>query len=209
MDGVIIDSEPVYFRVEQEIFRELGLELTREEHSKYVGRSDLWETVKKRYELDFDLGEIREKEQNRYLSYIETSYEKGPINGVAQTIQTLDKKGITLVLASSSRMKNINLVLDKFNLSKYFSFRVSGADLETSKPHPEIYLKAAEMAGTPPKNCLAIEDSTNGVRSAKAAGMRCIGYKNPNSGNQDLSSADWIISGFDEFDLDRFNSPAD
>lgn len=206
MDGVIIDSEPIYFEVEQGLFNELGLELTPEEHSKYVGRSDLWETVKEAYRLDFDVEEIHETEKRRYFEIISTSFDEGPIEGVADLIKELHDKDITLVLASSSEMKNIELVLTKFGLLKYFDLRISGDDLETSKPHPEIFLTAAEMAGEKPENCLVIEDSENGVKAAKSAGMKCIGFKNPNSGNQDLSAADWIINSFDEFDLERFDT---
>lgn len=204
MDGVIIDSEPIYFEVEQQLFKEVGLELTREEHSKYVGRSDLWHSVKEKYQLDIDPDEITSKEKSRYLDIISTSFDDGPIDGVAELIKELHSDGITLVLASSSEMKNIELVLTKFGLLKYFDLRVSGADLETSKPHPEIFLKAAEMADSKSESCLVIEDSTNGVKAAKAANMKCVGFKNPNSGNQNLSAADWVISSFDEFDLERY-----
>ena len=204
MDGVIIDSEPIYFEVEKGIFRELELELTREEHSKYVGRSDLWETVKEKYDLDIDIREIHQKEKRRYYDIVSSYLEDGPIDGVREAIQKLHADGITLVLASSSEMKNIELILNSFDLLNYFDLRISGAELETSKPHPEIFLKAADMAGSKPENCLVIEDSTNGVKAAKAADMKCIGFRNPNSGDQDLSTADWIIDSFEEFDLKQF-----
>ena len=204
MDGVIIDSEPIYFEVEQQLFKEVGLELTREEHATYVGRSDLWHSVKEKYQLDIDPDEITSKEKRRYLEIIKTSFDGDPIDGVSKLIKVLEEMGMTLVLASSSEMKNIELVLTKFDLIDYFDLRISGADLQTSKPHPEIFEKAAEMAKTPPENCLVIEDSANGVKAAKAANMTCIGYRNPNSGNQDLSYADWIIDSFDEFDFKKF-----
>lgn len=205
MDGVIIDSEPIYFQIEQELFHEMGLELTPEEHLNYVGRSDLWETVSKKYDLDVDLNEIHKKENSRYLEIISKSFDEGPIDGIEELIRELASDDITLVLASSSKMKNIELVLTTFGLLKYFDLRISGADLATSKPHPEIFLKAAEMAGSVPRECLVIEDSNNGVKAAKAANMKCVGFKNPNSGNQDLSAADWIINSFDEFDFERFD----
>lgn len=206
MDGVIIDSEPIYFEVEQKLFREVGLELTREEHSKYVGRSDLWKKVTEKHELDIDIDEIHKKEKSQYFNILSTSFDDGPIKGVAEVIKSLHSRGITLVLASSSEMKIIELVLTKFDLIKYFDLRISGDELATSKPHPEIFLKAAEMAGSKPENCLVIEDSANGVNAAKAANMKCIGFKNPNSGDQNLSTADWIINSFDEFKLERFNN---
>lgn len=205
MDGVIIDSEPVHFRIEQEIFRELGLEISREEYSQYVGRSDLWRSIKEKYGLDYEVDEIRDRYQTRYLSYLDTSYNEDPIEGVVDLIKALDENDVTLVLASSSTMKNINMVLKKFGLLEYFSLRISGANLETSKPHPEIFLKAAKLAEASPQNCMVIEDSGNGVQAAKAAGMRCVGFKNPNSGQQDLKAANWVIEHFDEFDLNKFD----
>lgn len=204
MDGVIIDSEPIYFRVEKQLFKEVGLELTREEHSTYVGRSDLWHSVKEKYSLDIDPEAITSEEKRRYLDILKTSFDGAPIEGVSDLIQSLENRGIELVLASSSEMKNIELVLTKFNLINYFDRRISGAELPTSKPHPEIFEKAATMAQTLPQNCLVIEDSANGVKAAKAANMKCVGYKNQNSGNQDLSAADWIIESFSQFDFEKF-----
>jgi HAD superfamily hydrolase (TIGR01509 family) len=200
MDGVIIDSEPIYFRIISEMLREMEIEITRDELSKFVGRSDLWETFKEKYELDYNVDDISDEEQKRFLSYLKNHFEDGPIDGVADLIKELENKGYSLVLASSSKMENINSVLTKLGLIDHFSLRISGADLETSKPHPEIFLEAAKMAQTTQEECLVIEDSENGVKAAKAAGMKCIGYQNPNSGNQDLTSADWIIDHFDQFD---------
>lgn len=206
MDGVIIDSEPIYMQVEQDLFTEVGLEVSHEEHTRFVGRSDLWKVLKETYSLDINIEEIHKEENKRYLDIINNSFSGDPIDGVVDLIEQLHKDGIKLVLASSSEMKNIELVLTKFGLISYFDLRISGADLPTSKPHPEIFEKAAEMAETEPEQCLVIEDSENGVRAAKAANMTCIGFRNPNSGNQDLSEADWIIQSFDEFDLEKFGT---
>lgn len=208
MDGVIIDSEPIHCQIEQEIFRELGLEISREDHSRYAGRSDLWEIIKEKYSLDCEIEEIRQRKQHRYLSYLNNLHNVSPIEGVAELIKTFHSKGYTLVLASSSTMDNINLVLENFGLLEYFSRRISGAELKTSKPHPEIFLEAAKMAGADPQHCLVIEDSENGVHAAKAAGMRCIGYKNLNSGHQNLSAADVIIEHFNELDVNAFSGQA-
>ena len=90
------------------------------------------------------------------------------------------------------------MVLNNFDLLKYFTIIVSGEELERSKPHPDIYLKAAEQIGISPIDCVAIEDANAGVRSAKAAGMYTIGYQNPNSGAQDLSVADVVIQDMKE-----------
>lgn len=205
MDGVIIDSEPIYFRIILKMFDEMGIDMDEQELTKFVGRSDLWETIKEEFDADFDVDEINQEEQRRFLAYLNNHFDEGPIDGVEELIRSLDEKNYSLVLASSSRIENINTVLTKLKLENYFPLRISGAELETSKPHPEIFLKAAELAKSEPEQCLVIEDSKNGVLGAKAAGMRCIGYKNPNSGNQDLSSADLVIRSYNEFDWKYLN----
>lgn len=205
MDGVIIDSEPLHSKIEYELFKELGLDISREEHSKYVGRSDLWSSIVDEYKLSYEPDELHQRKLDRYLSHLHSSYKDGPIEGVVELIKKLNSGGKKLVLASSSTMQNIELVMEMFSISKYFSHKVSGADLLTSKPHPEIFIKAAEAVNAGVRDCLVIEDSENGVRAAKAAGMICVGYRNPNSGNQNLQQADFIIDSFAEFDLEKFD----
>lgn len=205
MDGVIIDSEPLHSKIEYELFKELGLDISREEHSKYVGRSDLWSSIVDEYKLSYEPDELHQRKLDRYLSHLHSSYKDGPIEGVMELIKKLNSGGKKLVLASSSTMQNIELVMEMFSISKYFSHKVSGADLLTSKPHPEIFIKAAEAVNAGVRDCLVIEDSENGVRAAKAAGMICVGYRNPNSGNQNLQQADFIIDSFAEFDLEKFD----
>jgi len=107
MDGVIIDSEPIYFRIISEMLREMGIEITRDELSKFVGRSDLWETFKEKYGLDFNIKEISDEEQKRFLSHLKNQFDDGPIDGVDALIKKLENKGYLLVLASSSKMENI------------------------------------------------------------------------------------------------------
>jgi beta-phosphoglucomutase len=86
-------------------------------------------------------------------------------------------------------------VLAHFKLESFFIHRIGGNEVSFSKPDPEIFLKAANQSNSLiRRHCLVIEDSTNGVKAAKAAGMYCIGYANPGTGNQDLSQAD--LSGY-------------
>ncbi len=202
MDGVIIDSEPMHVKIEQEIFRELELDISIEEHQKYVGTSahEMWEDVVKKHNLDTPADKLLEQKHNRYVNLL-TSGNKIPlIEGVKELIQYLENKGLQLILASSSSRKEIDLVLEKFDLKSFFRHAISGAELERSKPDPAIFLKAASLAQNPAGQCCVIEDSRNGVLAAKAAGMKCIGF---NFGNQDLSKADLIINNFTDIDIDN------
>ena len=120
-------------------------------------------------------------------------------------VANLNKQGFLLALASSSPHVQIDYILNKFELKRYFHTIVSGEDVEAGKPHPEIFLKAAELVGARPDSCVVIEDSYHGVTAAKKANMKCIGFINPNSGNQDLSQADMLISSFKDLSAISIN----
>jgi beta-phosphoglucomutase-like phosphatase (HAD superfamily) len=111
-----------------------------------------------------------------------------------------------LVVASSSEMEIINKVFERFDLDQYFTHKVSGNDFPESKPNPAIFLKAAELAQTPVENCIVIEDSTNGIKAAKAAGIYCIAYKSEGVDNQDQSLADTVIYDYRELNYQIIKS---
>jgi HAD superfamily hydrolase (TIGR01509 family) len=125
------------------------------------------------------------------------------LDGVEDLIKDLYDNGMQLVLASSSATVTINRVFNRFGLHKYFTHIVSGEDFPKSKPHPAIFLRAAELANTPVENCIVIEDSTNGIIAAKAAGIYCIGYDSFHSKLQDYSLADVVITDFKELSYER------
>ncbi|MBQ0788169.1 MAG: HAD-IA family hydrolase, partial [Oceanihabitans sp.] len=108
-----------------------------------------------------------------------------------------------LVLASSASMLTINNVFTKFDLDQYFIAKLSGADLKASKPHPEIFIKAAEASGFNRTECLVIEDSTSGIKAAFDAGIYCVGYDSLNSKNQNYSLANKVVSNFNEIPFEK------
>jgi beta-phosphoglucomutase-like phosphatase (HAD superfamily) len=92
------------------------------------------------------------------------------------------------------------------DVTDYFDFVVSSEDVAYGKPDPEIFLKAASGLNVDPDECLVIEDSKLGVEAAKKAGMKCVGYRNPHSGDQDLSEADIVIDNFSKLNLEELLS---
>ena len=110
------------------------------------------------------------------------------------------------MLASSSSMININRIFKRFDLDPYFISKLSGADLKASKPHPEIFKNAAKASGFLPSECMVIEDSTNGITAAKAAGIYCVGYNSVHSKNQSYADADLIITNFNEISFDKITT---
>jgi beta-phosphoglucomutase-like phosphatase (HAD superfamily) len=204
MDGVIVDTEPIHMKIEQELFRELGLNISPEVHEKFVGLSsnNMWSEIIKCYNLQIPIESILKKKDTLYINYLKSSNCIKSVSGIKKIIIDLYSNNKSLILASSSTSQSIELILDKLNLWCFFSFYISGAELERSKPDPEIFLLAAKKINLPADQCCVIEDSENGVLAAKAANMRCIGYINPNSGDQDLSEADVIIDDFKKINIE-------
>jgi HAD superfamily hydrolase (TIGR01509 family) len=200
MDGVIIDSEPIHFGIERKMFEELNIVVPFEEHCTYVGASaqEMWQTIVTKHALSIQPDEMVKTARALYMDHIHSSTNVHPIDGVVELIQDLKKNDFKFLIASSSHTDAIDAIVEKLDLPNYFMARLSGAELKHSKPNPEIFLQAAKLANAEPQECMVIEDSRNGVIAAKAAGMKCVGYLNLNSGVQDLSRADIVISSFTE-----------
>ncbi len=201
MDGVIIDSEPLHLELERELLEELGGKITPEEHQKFVGTTDyyMWSTFKNKFNIKNSIEEMIAIKKERFLQNI---HKINLVDNFEEFMLTVHKEGYLLGLASSNNRKTVDSIIKKFNLDKYFEFIISGEEVSKGKPNPEIFLTAANKMNVKPHECLVIEDATNGVKAAKSAGMKCIGLKNPNSGDQDLSQADLIVDNFSELTLD-------
>jgi beta-phosphoglucomutase-like phosphatase (HAD superfamily) len=107
-----------------------------------------------------------------------------------------------LAVASSNSMPEIMRVTDAFQIRQYFHALIAGTECARSKPEPDIFLKAAESLKVSPEECLVIEDSANGILAAKRAGMKSIGFANPNFGSQNLSNATRVVTHFDQVTTD-------
>ena len=112
-------------------------------------------------------------------------------------LDDLRDNNFKLAVASSSPLRVINFVLDMFSLHKYFPVIVSGECTDNGKPHPAIYLHTADRLEVEPSECVAIEDSINGLRSAKAAGMYCIAVPDKRLSQVEFQNADLIVSNLD------------
>ena len=200
MDGVIIDSELLHKKAYYETFVSLGLDVPDELYKTLTGSSTLnaFQKLIAHFNLDEDPNELVLQKRKRYVNFFENDPTLHLVNGVEDIIKYFYNKGITLVLASSSAMVNIDRVFNRFNLNQYFTAKISGADLTKSKPHPEIFEKAAILGNTAKENCIVIEDSDNGINAANDAGIFVFGYKNPMAADQNLKNADIIITDFNE-----------
>ncbi|MBA5850414.1 HAD family phosphatase [Clostridium sp. cel8] len=200
MDGVIIDSEPDHLEINKRMFKELNINISDEEMRNFVGATtmSLWNKILNKYNLPYSLDELVSIDKNLYIEKLRKDVDKKPIDGVADLIKQLHDKNLKMAVASSSPMNVIKIITSKFNLKSYFHNLITGDEVKRSKPAPDIFLKAADTLNVSPKECIVIEDSKNGVTAAKDAGMYCIGFRNLNSGNQDLSRADVVVDHFNE-----------
>jgi len=201
MDGVIIDSEPIHFESDKMTMKFYEKEISDEELNNYVGVSnqEMWGELREKYKLIASIEELLEKQFYFKKSLIgNTKLET--ISGIRELLNDLKNSGIRIGLASSSSKEFIELILNNLEVKEYFEVIISGDDVQKSKPAPDIFLKAAKALNVEPMNCLVIEDSAHGVKAAKLANMKCIGFSNPNSGNQDLSLADAIVLSIKEID---------
>ena len=201
MDGVLINSEPVHFEIWKQIFAEQGIAISYDVYKGCIGSTvnRLFELVLEGYGRDFR-GNPAVPERFRELKNIYIR-EKGipEIKGVCELVRSLKADGYTLAVASSSPQDYIEIIVKQLGLSDCFDLLFSAERVARPKPAPDVFLTAAEALGMKPEECLVVEDSENGSKAAKAAGMMCYGFVNPDSGNQDLSAADCLFYSFKEF----------
>ena len=200
MDGVIIDSEEIHKKAYYETFVSIGVNVSDQLYKTLTGSSTLnaFQKLVTHFNLDVDPEKLVLEKRKKYVNFFENDPTLHLVEGVEEFIKYSFNRGFTLVLASSSAMVNIDRVFNRFDLNSYFTAKISGADLRASKPHPEIFEKAAILGKTSKEHCIVIEDSDNGVKSANDAGIFVVGYKNPVVEDQTLENADFIIESFDE-----------
>jgi HAD superfamily hydrolase (TIGR01509 family) len=200
LDGVLIDSEPLHAKADNQLLIDSGIIAPDNYFDRFVGWTNkaMWEQIKKEYPLKPGYDELTVRQMTLKLNLLEQmNFE--PVSGIGELLEALKMKRIPMAIASSSPRAFIEAVIEKIGIKEYFTSWISGDEVERSKPEPDIFLKAAESLNVNPHECIVIEDSASGTVAAKRAGMKCIGYKNVNSGNQDLSQADLII--------DEINAP--
>ena len=205
MDGVLIDSQPLHFDIDMEVLKAAGASPKRTDVERRAGKAnkDRWSEYKQEFLLSLSVEELI----NLHVSILMRIFRETqltPVDGIPELLTLLKEARVKTAVASSSSLDLINLVLEKLNISNYFDAVITGEDVKNSKPEPDVFLKAVEILGSIPENCVVIEDSSHGVLAAKRAGMYCIAYNNPTSGKQDLSPADTEIDSFNKINKDLY-----
>lgn len=176
MDGLLIDSEPLWDRAELGVLADIGVDISR--------RDELPDTLGLRIDMVVELwfahqpwsGPSREEVTtmiiNRALSLVEA--ERPLLPGVREAIALCKANGLKVGLASASPLHMLEKVLEMFELRDQFDALASAEKLTYSKPHPQVYLDCAAKLGVDPLACVALEDSVNGMIASKAARMRSV-----------------------------------
>jgi len=199
MDGVMVDSELHWPIVEKEIWPKFGVEFTPEFHADCVGKKlgDVIRMAKLKYNNNIN-------EENLVKTINEASVKvynemSNLLPGVQEIIIKLNKLDIPLSIASSSSVSWINMVVKRFNLEKYFKIIKSTAtDNLPGKPSPVIYEKIIADLNSKPAECVIIEDSSVGLKSAKASGAKVIAVPDSRWSFGDFSKADLIADSLED-----------
>jgi HAD superfamily hydrolase (TIGR01509 family) len=203
MDGVIVESESAHVEAEKQVLSKYGISISADELHEYAGTTakKMFSELIKKYELKVEVESILHEKEQILFKFLEEDAE--PTEGIMELLIRLKERNVKLCIGSSSPMNQIEYILSKLNIACLFDYAVGSDNIVHSKPDPEIFLKAAAGLGLKPQECLVVEDAKLGVEAAKRAGMKCIGYKNPNSGHQDLSKADIVIDSFSHLNIER------
>ncbi|MBM7072242.1 hexitol phosphatase HxpB [Shewanella sp. 202IG2-18] len=203
MDGVLIDSEPVWQQSELDVFSSLGLPISYQDTLQTTGlRVDqLVEYWYQRYPWEnYDNAETATQIVNGVIEFIQTDAK--PMRGVIEALQICQQQGYRIGLATSSSMSLVDAVLDKFEIRHFFQAIESAEHLKYGKPHPEVYLNCATRLGVAPSECIAIEDSMNGLIAARAANMLAIAIP-PHEQQHDVK---WMLAHYRLHDLTEFST---
>lgn len=205
MDGVIVDTEPVHHYAYHKHFEILNIKVSPEMYATFTGNStkNVYQKIKEIFGIQGEIDLLVNNKRDLFNNAFDVKEDLDLLPGVKELIVDLHNNGIQLILASSASKVTIERIFKRFNLHQYFTHIVSGEDFPKSKPHPAIFLHAASLSVAPKEECIVIEDSTNGVRAAKAADIFCVGYQSENTKLQDLSDADLIIKHFNELDANK------
>lgn len=199
MDGVLIDSEPEYLKIDLEFARKKNPDVTLEDLFGMVGssREDAWSCMARAVHNGQTWEELRDEFRRTVDPYSQMDYRRIFRPEVPGILEELRGMGLRLALASSTGITIINRVLTENNIRSYFESVVTGAQFKRSKPDPEIYHYTAACLGLPESQCLAVEDSTFGITAASRAGMKIAALIDPRF-QFDQSLADYRMEQLSE-----------
>ena len=201
MDGVLADSEPVYYEAMRAVLEPLGYEITDAHQRAIMGHSieDTWRYLAETFNLEGPLEPLVEAYDADLRARLGKLHQTLP--GVRELIIALRERAVPIAVASSSLPAWIEALLGGLGLQDAFDALVSASMVEHPKPAPDIYVYAAQRLGQEPGRCIGIEDTPTGLASAKGAGMFTVQVRSASSAFPPQPSADLVLATLREFDL--------
>lgn len=177
-DGVIVDSHPVHTRAWKKFLDTVGKTVS-EEQLQFVLDGRKREEILRHFMGELDAAQVVEYGHRKEQIFREEAEHVRTIEGLPQFLDSLRQEDLVLAVASSGSRSRVSFLLDRLKLRKYFRVVTTGDEVEHGKPHPAVFLGAAQQLGIDPGELLAFEDAVSGVRAACSAGMKCIGIAAP------------------------------
>ncbi len=208
MDGILIDSEPLWRRAERKIFAGVGVDLTKDMCIETMGLR-LDEVVRYWHQRFPWEGKAFRDIEDQIISTMDDmiSEEGKALPGVYEILESLHGAGLKLGIASSSPLRLIDVVVKKLDILNFFHVRCSADEDANGKPDPAVYIRAADRLSVDPSNCFVFEDSLWGLRSAKAAGMTVVAVPaSEQYGDPRFNEADFKIKSLKDFSFDMLGS---
>ena len=193
MDGLMFNTEEVYWHVGTELLRRRGCEFTPELNNAVMGvpPKACFETMIRRCSLSDTWQELQVESEGLFLRLLDEHLQ--PMPGLLELLDALEAADMAKAVCTSSSRAVLTTILSRFDLEPQFQFTLTAEDIHQGKPHPEIYLKAASRLGHAPGEILVLEDSHNGCRSAAAAGCFTVAVPGPHSRTHDFGTASLVI----------------
>lgn len=202
MDGVLADSEPLYFEAINALLGRYGTSITDEQHRQVMagGPREAFGSILRLAGVEsvVSVDAYLEAFEPVILEHLQRMME--PLPGARELIGRLRERGVPLGLASSSKVSWINATLGAISLAGAFDVVVSGTQVAHPKPAPDVYLRAAELLGAEPAQCIAIEDTPTGLRSVNAAGMFAVQVRSSSTAFEPQPHADLVLESLEDFD---------
>jgi HAD superfamily hydrolase (TIGR01509 family) len=204
MDGVLADSEPVYYQAVNLVLGPMGKLITTDQQRALMGHSieDTWYYLARELELGESIDPYIAAYDSALRRLLAEVHE--PLPGVIELVDVLKSRGVPIAVASSSLPSWVEALLGGLGLSDSFDALVSASMVEHPKPAPDVYLLAAERLGVPPLRCIALEDTPTGLASARAAGMLAVQVNAASTAFPPLPEADLVLASLKDFDLSLF-----
>ncbi len=195
LDGLMFNTEQIYSHVLKELLRRREKEFTHDLVDQMMGRpaAAAFGVLSSYHNLDESLEELMAESDAIFLGLLDA--QLAPMPGLVELLTALEQASIPKAIATSSRRSFTQRILGKFHFEPRFEFLLTGDDVTDGKPHPEIYLKAAERLAVPPAEMLVLEDSQNGCRAAIAAGAFAVAVPGEHSRSHDFTGAAFIAEG--------------